>query len=901
MGRTAINKRTYKAAKPRKGRRGAAKRKTCRALRAVLKGGNVKVKAPLESKLCTLAVSDARHDFKEQSYIDNAREMLPGGITGCSEVYNENGYLYNYLGIERNRQNTFDIAEDSELLRKYEYTQINTAGAFHEHFSSRSLENIFLVVDTYSEGLSYVLANAERARTDVKYYWVQNKQTLFDPAGKTNEKTKRGKELFFKKWPETERNPFVTFCWETSAANELLIDRYPPWVEKSDISGNRLLFSNSEIFQILYEKDSRKSSAVSREHLSAINGRKDTNNFKKQETRCIMRTPENKIIVFNKKMSSINAVISIAANYDLYKSMETEIDKLIEEYGEGDEEYGRFLKRHHCLAKRLGDQAQALSCLKPEFELRHNDSVTGQIAEHNIISNSNHAFVSIDLLSMASAVLYEVPIIIYCFRHGPLGIFIRRDIMNPTVIIAGLKQKYIQVLAELRDAREEYLKAFAEYGVVSYDLKLAIKEGLDMPIKSEEEYRAFMKYMLEVSYRAAVVSHLDKVKIMRMYEPPENVNDKTEANIKEVYKMINDMRKSISSYKYGVMCIDAVKKGYLRISENDVNMKMINKSNLHRNMVRYIPRLLVASVLSDTLIPHLLAVHREISAVFDKLGVEFVGKLIGLAESLDNNYKRAIHFAFIKAGVEHPGLVAEEEGAVILGRKRGRPANNRNDNGESGIAGTPPPKARRRLVGGAGAAGISEQLMLELVAKSAVYLYIVCKKRHIAINNYLIDDLMRKVHSKIVGEIKAVLGEVSKDGDEEVTETSYYVDSIEPQMMFDKDLYSLYELLEEEFPLRADRVVSGTDGDLLVKETDVNSIEFPIDLINKLNKFISIDGRVEGSYISPTIQKMNAYSKTMRRTSNARRRRSSFKTKQAVPYLVPAPLITVGFDQNDFP
>ena len=40
---------------------------------------------------------------------------------------------------------------------------------------------------------------------------------------------------------------------------------------------------------------------------------------------------------------------------------------------------GKFEKQHHCLAKRLGDQGQALSCLKETITLKHKS------ADNNII------------------------------------------------------------------------------------------------------------------------------------------------------------------------------------------------------------------------------------------------------------------------------------------------------------------------------------------------------------------------------------------------------------------------------------------------------------------------------------------------------------------------------------
>lgn len=858
------------------------RRKTHRRFAAASKQSGGAVNDSIEKKLCTLALSDARHDFKDQAMIENARTMLPTGIAGCN-VNAENEYLYNYLGISRNRRNTFDIPDDSELLKKYEYTLIEYKKDFHELFELKALDNLFLVVDTYSEGLSYVLSHPYKNNTSVKYHWVQNKQTLFDPAGKTNEKTKRGKQIFFKRWPEDERNPNVTFCWEAGSS----IDRYAPWGEKNNRSVNRLFFSNSEIYQLLYNNDPNK--------------------FKKQETKCIMRTPENKIIVFNKKMASINAIFSIKANYELFESVQKDIKKLIDDGGAAGE-HGRFLARHHCIAKRLGDQGQALSCLKPEMELKYHDAITGEVAEHNIVSNGNHAFVTIDLLAFASALLYEAPIVIYCFRHGPLGVFIRRDIMEPSVIIAGLKQKYIQVLAELESVRTEYQATFAEYGKLTYDIKMEIKAGLAMPITSELEYRQFMKHMMEVSYKAAVLSELERVKIMRVPELPADINGFTEADIRRAYKYINDMRNSISSYKYGIMCMTAIGKNYIRIDETDVNMRIINKSNIYRDMVRFMPRLLVASTLADTLIPYVLSIYREINAVFDKLGAAFIDKMISLGATLDNNYNRAIHLAFIKAGAEHPRLI-DEEGRLMM----------REDNNDNSIPMTPRAMKRPRLRGGVKGFGLSDESMLEIVAKSALYIYIACKKRDIFIKNYKIDELMQLVHAKIVDDIdkyKGVVGEdgvmsedgASEDGASEDAvmneEITYYVDSIEPQMMFDNDLYSLYKSLEEDFPLMNDRMIAAEDEQLQVQEHDEAHIEFPMELINKLYKFISVGLNLNLKFkVNHDVAAKNIrnYSKTMRTPVRRKSIGTTFRTKRAAPYSGLVQQTTVGSGQNDSP
>jgi len=83
------------------------------------------------------------------------------------------------------------------------------------------------------------------------------------------------------------------------------------------------------------------------------------------------------------------------------------------------------------LSKKTGDASQSLSCCNKQFKLQRfiNNSMGLAGGIVNFVSNGNHAFVSFDRIAWASALNYNCPIVIANTQEG-FTVYIRRDLLD---------------------------------------------------------------------------------------------------------------------------------------------------------------------------------------------------------------------------------------------------------------------------------------------------------------------------------------------------------------------------------------------------------------------------------------------------------------------------------------
>lgn len=885
-------KRKHQDKNKRKGvnRRNGAMRHKTQKKRRIQTGGEYN----MNDALCSLALSDTLHDFKDNNMVFAAKFTLPvvNAKEMCKPVY-ENDYLEEFLGIEREsvRPGALKFKADSfpsELTDEYDYYYIAKTSHLHQLFAANNLNENYLVVDTYSPAFAHEIGSTDEyvdtfkknnltpSLNDLKFYWVQNKQTIFDPAGKTHEKTQRGKELFFHKNKRGEliHNNHTVHCWETGHN----IDVYPKYKMGDEFDGNNMFYSKYDVYQVLYNPN--------------------TDLYSKQDVKCALKTEDNKLITFDGKMAAIASFNAIKASYNGFAAIKNTLDEYINDFVKK----GTFEKRHHCLAKRLGDQGQALSCLKESMTLKHTNPTTGEIVKHT--SNGNHTFVTIDKLAMAGALLYKVPIVIYCFKHSAFGVFINKRLMDPAIIIEQLKDKYVKELfpqykalkLKYNGKRKNNGKGKKyDYNDILNDFENKISEILTMNVNDEKSYRTFIKEMMNIAYISNFISKKN-INEIEDIEFPANLDNAAYNSLANVKDIVSRLRLAINNYEMCNNTIDLIVEKYSTNIDNvnidKANIDIIEKSELFLNSaivsVKTKLRSFVSNATSNTLVGYIVSIYNDLKKMenifIDEIHNKFISKIWEILNSndIDSFYKDFINTTLINNDIdwdieaekfydaydpdfpEYSGMdegegyvsamdeadmnvendesasaaenaamnVENDESVTNVGDNSNNDnnGNNSNINMEGNLMSgrilyafpsffTNLFKKGGGLVDESVTKFVSKNnkitknmghniLEAEIYAKSALFIYIVCKINDVFIANEEIDEYMNKVYN--------IIRNPSSDSDEE-QEVLYYVNSMETQLKYSRGLYKLY---------------------ISLNNPETRSISFPMNVIRKIFDFI---------------------------------------------------------------
>jgi hypothetical protein len=395
-------------------------------------------------KLCRIAISDLYHDFKDnKEAIDTAPFSIPHLATMCKHD-DEEKILQQLLGLTRDGENHFIEPKPQNkantLLKDYNCAFINKPyyekgkHTLNEAFQTITGKgDIFLVVDFFYSGFKDALVHL-KGKDGPTLYWVQNRQTLYDPAGKAHPQSDAGKKMF-------QDNPRVKFCWENTTTTKFLPrEIYPFWSKSWDKPIQRLTLQNkNELF-------------FSKNEMNLVIQSNPQNDYESQEAVCILKTEDKKTVIMSKEMASKNAGPLSKGEYAALESM---LRKSLQggslQPNSSISAVRRTIEQHHVAAKRLGDQGQALSCLKAGqlFHYMKNDR------EETIALNGLNCFVTHDRLAMAAAIAYQVPIVIYLYYGDThFAMFIKNDLLDEVTqkrfAISAL-QKQIENMLEERN------------------------------------------------------------------------------------------------------------------------------------------------------------------------------------------------------------------------------------------------------------------------------------------------------------------------------------------------------------------------------------------------------------------------------------------------------------------
>ena len=457
---------------------------------------------------CESSFADAKHDFhtifkadKIQEYV---KENIPFKDTVCA-IDDEDTFIDHFLlgtgsKSSGNKDNKRYIVENLNEDLKSRYTAdyiprsqhdfTNTTSQLQEYFQSKGLTtDIFFICDVAYSNVREDLKYASQSNQQT-FYWVQNAQTLYDPAGKT---TWHSDKPYFEKEDDagveyvgsTEKIPSPNhfkkndsrflFCWQN--AKENIVTYYPKWDYRSfDISYK---FSENLPEKMLYTNKNL--------YLGIRAG--DVNDYSTHESYLIITNPEKKgyFGFADKNLAAKGSGILKPAELASYRAKGDDLKRFVKfinnhlKYINNSatekipaplflDEVMNYSSVFQILAKKVGDASQSLSCCQQKLNLqKFANNETGEKKETNIInfeSNGNHAFVSFDRIAIGCALNYNCPIVIGNTQEG-FNVFIRNDLLNIhnqfTIYFSKNSNGSYQMLNTLKQNQEGEMKEVSNF------------------------------------------------------------------------------------------------------------------------------------------------------------------------------------------------------------------------------------------------------------------------------------------------------------------------------------------------------------------------------------------------------------------------------------------------------
>jgi len=440
------------------------------------------------SEGCESSYADAKHDFQgifkgdkikeyvfenipkyeglpcdtlsEDQFVDKYELLLPPGETSANHK-SETDFIKKHLNdnittryepfyIERKQYKPPEtLVEVSLLQNKFRELGI--------------LNDVFFICDVAYANVRQDLkfANERESQT---FYWVQNAQTLYDPAGKTSWHSDKpyieveaDEEADTQEKPKA-KNPTATsttsasslkidcpnhfkkensrfvFCWQNAKKN--IVTLYPEW--------SKYNFPTASTSYKFYQNTPEQMLYTNKNLFLSIRS-DNVNDYSTHESYLII-TDASKQGYFgyaDKQLSSRGTGILNSSELASYRAKGNELKKFVKFINDSIknpstkkiflDEVLNYSPYFQVLAKKVGDASQSLSCCQKEINLqRFKDNVAGPKKANNtedFVSNGNHAFVSYDRIAIACALNYNCPIVIGNTLNG-FTMYIRKDLIN---------------------------------------------------------------------------------------------------------------------------------------------------------------------------------------------------------------------------------------------------------------------------------------------------------------------------------------------------------------------------------------------------------------------------------------------------------------------------------------
>ena len=340
------------------------------------------------------------------------------------------------------------------------------------------VSDVFIICDVAYSGLKKDLTFTDRKDQQV-FYWYQNTQTLYDPAGKTAWHTDKGygfkdpnsrfRFAFQNVNPGMKQNTLYP-VWDNKVANIQRPEYNPGFPPETMICTNKNMFMATEFLPT------------------------DPWKYEKHEAKLLMHSVPSdakskpKYTYADKKLASkTSKTFSKSAGASYLKEGIRLLKLVFQVQGASNQDLDNFSSPIQLLAKRCGDMPQALSCIeaseKPfcmigdaslgKSSYGKNDVTCVDKKGQALMTTPNNMFVSFDRIAVAAALQFRAPMVLYDQKAGGI-LFVSKSLVNPIARLDQLRNTTIldTALAQLSEKQVQFdgvtsityiLKSYYEY------------------------------------------------------------------------------------------------------------------------------------------------------------------------------------------------------------------------------------------------------------------------------------------------------------------------------------------------------------------------------------------------------------------------------------------------------
>ena len=614
---------------------------------------NINVDEYLAIEGCEFSYADAKHDFhtifKSQDIEGYVKKNIPDYPSLQCNSLTEDDFVDKYAlvlgsdgssGLKQNKENKEFIKShlNPNIQQRYEAFYIERPqhsitdaemkkSLLQECFRKAGLlDDIFFICDVAYANVREDLKFADLNESQT-FYWVQNAQTLYDPAGKTswhsdksyfeNESVDENGQVIssssssstssssidkipapnhFKK----DESKFV-FCWQNARKSK--ITQYPKW--SKEMFPNESIpykFSNNIPELMLYtNKDLFLGIRANKENLD---------DYALHEAYLIITDPDKHGYYgyADKNLAAKGSGILTASELASYRAKGDDLKKFVKFINNNitgvDTSANLFLDEvmnyspiFQVLAKKVGDASQSISCCQKKINLqKFKKNSSGPKDLNNIVdfeSNGNHAFVSFDRIAIYSALNFNAPIVIGNTQEG-FTVFIQKELLNIhkqlNILFAKSNDDY-QILNQLKTSNatgnfftfnESLLSEIVSNKVLVKDAIISACLNLNIIPKDDITYQLFL------------INYFNESNVLQIFSniSPDILNFEVVDYNRKIVKIYNDNLKKIKeNNKFQIDFSDLIEVIDSQSIEiimpninNNVN-KIIDKINENYNIV----------------------------------------------------------------------------------------------------------------------------------------------------------------------------------------------------------------------------------------------------------------------------------------------------------------------------
>ena len=542
---------------------------------------------------CEFSLADAKHDFHTIFKAEKITEYVNKNIPSypqlqCSPL-SEDAFVDKYAlesnsdsGSNKNDKTFIQTHLNSNIKSRYEAFYIDrpqhkyniNQSLLQDHFRSVGLlDDIFFICDVayanVREDLKFV--NESLPQT---FYWVQNSQTLYDPAGKTTWHS--DKPYFEDENVDEEGNVIISsnspsssdltgkitapnhfkkkdskfiFCWQNAKKSK--ITQYPKWSTDLFPSATTPYNYSTNIPELMLytNKDLFLGIRANKENLD---------DYALQEAFLIITDPD-KVGYYgyaDKNLAAKGSGILNASELASYRAKGNELKRFVKFINESISSDGNTTKLFldevmnyssifQVLAKKVGDASQSISCCQKIINFqRFKDNALGPKASNNIIdfeSNGNHAFVSFDRIAIVSALNFNAPIVIGNTQEG-FTVFIQKELLNIhkqlDIFFTKQDDKY-QILNQLKTTNEK-----GTFFTLDENLLNDINANKDLV--KEAILKACLNLNItpvdDITYQLFLINYFNESNVLQIFSniSPDVLNYNISDYNKKIVKIYND-------------------------------------------------------------------------------------------------------------------------------------------------------------------------------------------------------------------------------------------------------------------------------------------------------------------------------------------------------------------------